>query len=294
MLLCYSYYVIYNSDFTYDAEGKPISIYYNQSVFYYYVTNLQGDVVGIVDKNGNQIVSYTYDAWGNILSISGSKASTVGLYNPLRYRSYVYDPETELYYLQSRYYDPSLGRFLNADAFASTGQGILGNNMFAYCLNNPVMFKDLFGFAATKIDLTDQDKDGDGLPDEPSGASPGAAGSINSIGSSGQGAQTTGIGFSSFSSLKSYLGPAGMGKHWHHIVEKCQIQKSGFSSLQVNNTSNVIAVDEKTHARITGYYNTTTFRFTDGMSVRNWLAGQSYDVQFDFGMNVLRDLGVIP
>ena len=83
MLLCYSYYVIYNSDFAYDAEGKPISIYYNQSVFYYYVTNLQGDVVGIVDKNGNQIVSYTYDAWGNLLCISGSKASTVGLYKLL-------------------------------------------------------------------------------------------------------------------------------------------------------------------------------------------------------------------
>lgn len=65
-------------------------------------------------------------------------ASTLGLHNPLRYRGYVYDNETELYYLQSRYYDPDVGRFINADAFASTGQGILGNNMFAYCRNNPV------------------------------------------------------------------------------------------------------------------------------------------------------------
>ena len=65
-------------------------------------------------------------------------ASTLGVHNPLRYRGYVYDNETELYYLQSRYYDPDVGRFINADAFASTSQGILGNNMFAYCRNNPV------------------------------------------------------------------------------------------------------------------------------------------------------------
>ena len=72
-------------------------------------------------------------------------ASTLGTKNPLRYRGYVYDNETGFYYLQSRYYDPALGRFLNADAFASTGQGILGNNMFAYCANNPVMGYDPTG-----------------------------------------------------------------------------------------------------------------------------------------------------
>ena len=74
-------------------------------------------------------------------------ASTLGAHNPLRYRGYVYETETTLYYLQSRYYDPDLGRFLNADAFASTGQGILGNNMFAYCGNNPVSRKDTNGEA---------------------------------------------------------------------------------------------------------------------------------------------------
>ena len=69
-------------------------------------------------------------------------ADTLGVYNPLRYRGYVYDQETSLYYLQSRYYDSNMGRFLNADAFASTGQGFGGNNMFAYCCNNPVAFLD--------------------------------------------------------------------------------------------------------------------------------------------------------
>ncbi len=69
-------------------------------------------------------------------------ASTLGQVNPLRYRGYVYDTETGLYYLQSRYYNPEIGRFINADAFVSTGQGILGNNMFAYCNNNPAVRKD--------------------------------------------------------------------------------------------------------------------------------------------------------
>lgn len=68
--------------------------------------------------------------------------AAIGALNPLRYRGYVYDTETGLYYLQSRYYDPEIGRFINADAFTSTGQGLLGNNMFAYCGNNPVVYED--------------------------------------------------------------------------------------------------------------------------------------------------------
>ena len=125
--------------FAYDAEGKPISIYYyDQETFYYYVTNLQGDVVGIIDKAGNKVVTYSYDAWGNLLGISGSMASTLGIHNPLRYRGYVYDSETNLYYLQSRYYDPAIGRFINADNQISSGSDLTGMNLFAYCGNNPV------------------------------------------------------------------------------------------------------------------------------------------------------------
>ncbi len=95
-------------------------------------------MVALVDWFGNVAAVYTYDAWGNPLSVTGSLASTVGVWNPLRYRGYVYDTETGLYYLQSRYYNPEIGRFLNADGLISTGQGFLGNNMFAYCGNNPV------------------------------------------------------------------------------------------------------------------------------------------------------------
>jgi len=137
--------------FHYDADGKPMSFVYNGTT-YYYATNLQGDIVAILSKEGTQVVSYSYDAWGNILSITGTKADTIGKYNPLRYRGYVYDTESKLYYLQSRYYDPAIGRFINADTFATTGQGLLGNNMFAYCQNNPVIYYDSEGhFLCTAV-----------------------------------------------------------------------------------------------------------------------------------------------
>lgn len=91
------------------------------------------------------MVSYKYDTWGKLLEISGPLASTVGVKNPYRYRGYRYDEETGLYSLQSRYYDPEIGRFINADGYVSTGQGLNGTNMFAYCENNPVMRADPSG-----------------------------------------------------------------------------------------------------------------------------------------------------
>ena len=131
--------------FAYDASGTPMSVTYN-GTNYYYATNVQGDVTSILNTSGTAVVQYTYDAWGKILTTTGSMASTLGTHNPLRYRGYVYDQETQLYYLQSRYYNPAIGRFINADAFTSTAQGILGNNMFAYCNNNPVRYADSVGY----------------------------------------------------------------------------------------------------------------------------------------------------
>ncbi len=130
--------------FTYDALGMPLTVTYNGTT-YYYSTNVQGDIIAILDATGNSVVQYVYDAWGNIRSAAGTLASTLGAHNPLRYRGYVYDNETALYYLQSRYYNPEIGRFLNADALASTGQGLAGNNMFAYCGNNPAIYCDPTG-----------------------------------------------------------------------------------------------------------------------------------------------------
>ena len=128
--------------FTYDPQGHPATVKWNNHV-YYYITNLQGDVIAILDQ-GTVVVEYKYDAWGKLLSITGSEAQMIGRLNPLRYRGYVYDQETGLYYLQSRYYNPEWGRFLNADALVSTG-GLLGNNMFAYCGNNPINTADHSG-----------------------------------------------------------------------------------------------------------------------------------------------------
>ena len=113
---------------------------------YYFVRNIQGDVIALVDESGNRLVEYTYDAWGNILdTVYYGDAQYYATYNPFRYRGYVYDIETGLYYLNSRYYDPEIGRFINADNYISTGQGFLGRNMFAYCLNNPVCYHDKSG-----------------------------------------------------------------------------------------------------------------------------------------------------
>ena len=130
--------------FTYDANGTPLTVTYNGTT-YYYATNLQGDITAILNSAGTAVVTYTYDAWGNILDTDGKLSPTLGTLNPLRYRGYVYDVETGLYYLQSRYYNPEWGRFISADAYISTGQGVLGHNMFAYCLNNPIMYADPCG-----------------------------------------------------------------------------------------------------------------------------------------------------
>ena len=114
--------------------------------------NLQGDVVAVYNSSGTKLASYTYDAWGKVTTTySNGGASTGARYNPFRYRGYYYDDDTGLYYLNTRYYDPSMGRFINADIYVSTGQGIIGNNMYAYCNNNPVMYVDINGFAPQSI-----------------------------------------------------------------------------------------------------------------------------------------------
>ena len=113
--------------FFYDASGNPTALWYEpengSTVVGYYMLDQQGNVVRMEDANGNVLASYSYDPWGKIISATGSLAEI----NPLRYRGYVYDQETGFYYLQSRYYDPAISRFLNADGYAVTGEGgVLG------------------------------------------------------------------------------------------------------------------------------------------------------------------------
>ena len=133
--------------YLYDAEGVPVGMMYRNSTYpsdtfdtFWFEKNLQGDIVAVYNAAGTKLISYTYDAWGNFVTTyhNDCTASDPANFNPYRYRSYYYDAETGLYYLQSRYYDPVIGRFINADKYVSTGQGILSNNMFAYCVNNPV------------------------------------------------------------------------------------------------------------------------------------------------------------
>ena len=132
-------------DFAYDAQGTPYSLTYTNGtaspVTYYYITNLQGDVTNLINGGGTMVASYSYDPYGQIQQTTGSMAQI----NPLRYRGYYYDSDTEFYYLQSRYYDAAICRFINADSYSSTGQGILGYNMFAYCNNSPVIQADHTG-----------------------------------------------------------------------------------------------------------------------------------------------------
>ena len=139
-------------DFIYDESGKPFALKYSTDgtsfQTYYYVLNLQGDVVKLIHYipgfEYESVATYEYDAWGNIVSSSGKLAEI----NPLRYRGYYYDNETGFYYLQSRYYDPANRRFMNADTYSTTDPGdAIGCNMFAYCGNNPVMRNDYSGDA---------------------------------------------------------------------------------------------------------------------------------------------------
>jgi RHS repeat-associated protein len=128
-------------DYFYDENGNLYGLKLNGAE-YYYIRNGQNDIIDILDFNGDVVVSYSYDTWGKLLSITGILADTVGVKNPYRYRGYMYDTETGLYYLQSRYYDPEIGRWINADIMVDNGMGILGTNMYGYCINNPVNMID--------------------------------------------------------------------------------------------------------------------------------------------------------
>ncbi len=137
--------------FYYDTDGNPISFAHNGTM-YYYIKNILGDITKIMAQDGTIVANYLYDYWGKILSITDDTGATISVtnhiahLNPFRYRGYVFDDETGLYYLQSRYYDPVIGRFVNADVYCDTLTGTpLSTNMFAYCENNSIMKHDKEG-----------------------------------------------------------------------------------------------------------------------------------------------------
>lgn len=139
----------------YYGDSGVIGFNYN-GTSYYYRKNLLGDVTAIYNASGVMQAEYQYDAWGKVLKVTNHGCTNIGDINPFRYRSYYYDIETGLYYLESRYYDPEVGRFINSDSVAYLGKGkeLVNYNLFAYCSNNPVNRVD---YAGTK----DEDHDGD-------------------------------------------------------------------------------------------------------------------------------------
>ena len=138
----------------YDNEDGVCGILYND-VPYYFIKNLQGDVIAIVDKDAETVAKYAYDAWGVCTITQDTTDCNIATINPFRYRSYYYDEEIDMYYLQSRYYDSEIGRWLNADAaetvFAIICGVIVSQNLVCYCFDNPVNMIDDQGMFGTPI-----------------------------------------------------------------------------------------------------------------------------------------------
>ena len=155
-----------NITFTYDSNGNLIKqsnglefLYDHTGVFavkyagstYFYRKNAQNDIIALLDNTGTVVVKYKYDAWGNckVLNDGGVEipdSDNIGILNPFRYRSYYYDTETDLYFLKTRYYDPEIGRFTTIDDISYLdSESINGLNLYAYCLNNPIMYIDFTG-----------------------------------------------------------------------------------------------------------------------------------------------------
>ena len=134
--------------FVYDTQGKPFMLRLNGKTDYFYLYNGLGDITGLVDSSNQVVVRYQYNSWGKVTSTQDTSGVSLATLNPFRYRKYVYDPETGLYCLGSRYYDPEVGRFVNADdtdVIFAKPQELGSKNLYAYCDNNPVAREDYAG-----------------------------------------------------------------------------------------------------------------------------------------------------
>ena len=135
--------------FVYDTQGKPFMLRVNGKTDYFYLYNGLGDVVGLIDSSNKVVVRYQYNSWGKATSSEDTSGVSLATLNPFRYRKYVYDPETGLYCLGSRYYDLEVGRFVNADdtdVIFAKPQELYHKNLYVYCDNNPVVRRDIQGY----------------------------------------------------------------------------------------------------------------------------------------------------
>ena len=326
----------------YDSTGKVSSIAYKkgegEETSYFFARNVQGDIIAVYRNSDSALIgTYEYDLWGKPVSIkeaqSGIDTDGILTKNPFRYRGYYYDSETGFYYLFKRYYDTEIRRWISPEPNVytggfDTGAGLTGYNVYVYCANNPIMYKDETGesitltcvligagvglivgavggslYAKYKKELSPSDgwdywkyTVGFGVVGGTVGALVGwgAGALIAKYGVTTAALSITkggGAGFSSFNALKRSLGSAGVGNQWHHIVEQCQIVKSGFSEYWIHNSNNVISISNSVHKEISAYYS-RIHNFTDGMTFRNWLAGQSFETQYKWGIEILRMFGV--
>ena len=141
----------YQIDYYYDSNDGLIGFKYN-NLHYMYLKNIQNDIIGIIDSNGDLVVEYMYDAYGNIYNMIDNSGISLGTINPFRYRSYYFDNETGWYYLNSRYYNPKLARFVTMDEIEYLGASdtVLGTNLYLYCENNPINYVDPTGNLSIK------------------------------------------------------------------------------------------------------------------------------------------------
>ena len=173
-LLLQMQYLYYIFDFSYGADGRAVGFSVTNTddmskSFFYYALNSRGDVIALYNSAGTKICTYSYDAYGKLLStalLSTTASDRIASnFNPLRYRSYVYDRETGFYYLQSRYYDPTTCRFVNGDDPAYMGIGSINSyNLYSYCSNNPISFCDTSGTTYTYSGYTSTGKYFTGVP----------------------------------------------------------------------------------------------------------------------------------
>lgn len=161
--------------YIYDVNGSPLGFRYRYYTYaddvwdtYWYDRNLQGDIIAIYSANGTQLVNYKYDAWGNtsILYLN-SALNTSAVKNNLTYRGYYYDRNLNLYYLQSRYYDAKICRFISPDSLMSGTNGSLhGFNLYVYCFNNPISYTDSEGNWPSLSEIYEQFKAAESSVDE--------------------------------------------------------------------------------------------------------------------------------
>ena len=296
-------------------------------VTYYYIKNSQADIIGILDSNYNVVAKYTYDSWGNIISISdgndndvSDNSTHIANINPFRYRSYYYDRETKLYYLNSRYYNPLWGRFINIDNVLGANRDLNSYNLYTYVSNNPINMVDpsgeigivagcmiiggvagllagiMVGAAKSKSEIGKvqaskviENAIEGGIGGTLLGFGVGYLGYAASVLLTPQTQDTVQQGYNTFSQLKQNISKPAAGNELHHIVEQSQIIKSGFDPKMIHNTNNVVEISKNLHHKISGYYSSIPKDFsTFGLKVRDYLAGQSFESQYDFGIKIIK------